>query len=211
MHTNYTLVTQTHLLPISPPLHSLQQFDLLTFKVFLARADKDRCPWEWTEMIFLSVTETVSVYLFISLSIFESFSVCTCTWYWHLLRLWAKASCNKPDQDFMFCLFSFALAEEKRLLSDNRLMSCQPAENTQRKDQTFKERIGSLLFYTVSGYKVIASAKTWTARGEKTEVCILLTENTSFYLLNCRWLGFKSHKSVTVLQAQAISRRGTIN
>lgn len=72
MHTNYTLVTQPQLPLITSPLHSLQQFDLLTLKVFLAFAGNDRCPREWTGKIFLSVTETLSVYLIISLSIFKS-------------------------------------------------------------------------------------------------------------------------------------------
>lgn len=46
MHANYILVPQTQIYPVTHPLHSLQQFDLLTFNVFLTRASNDLCPWE---------------------------------------------------------------------------------------------------------------------------------------------------------------------
>lgn len=152
---------------------------------------------------FFSVTETLSVYVIISLSIFKSASA------WHLhpiptptLTLSKSLLQQAEDKDSMSCLFPFALTEEILLLSNNRLMSCQPAENTQCKDQTLKKYICSLFFYSQWLESDCLCKYMKQQGGKKTEVCILLTENMSFHLLNCRWLGFKSHKSVTVLQCR---------
>lgn len=126
VHANYNILVPWHIL-------FTHCSNLLTFNVFLTRASNDRCPWEWTGKISLSVPEMLSVYLIMSVSTVRPASL----WHLHLIQI-PTLTLRKSflHQDSTPCLLPVALAEETLMLSRNQLMSCKLAENTPSKDQT---------------------------------------------------------------------------
>lgn len=139
-------------------------------------------PWMNWEKIFLltfQIIETLSVDLINSLSIFVSLCVAPTPHADTYSDSEQSLLQQGEDNDSMSCLFPFALAEETWVLSNNRLMSCQPAENTQYKDQTWKQYMFSFLLHSqwLKGDCLCKNMK--QHGGKKTQVCILLTENMS--------------------------------